>query len=47
MRQKALRRGKPGEDRRKAFQRALAALARRGFSYEEAKRAVEAAMAEE
>ncbi len=45
--EKALRRAKPGEDRGKTVQRAMAALARRGFSYEEAKNALDAALAEE
>ena len=40
---KFLRSGKPGEDRRKADQRVLAALARRGYPYAIAKEALRAA----
>lgn len=42
--QKAVSRAKPGEDPRKTAQRAIAMLARRGFSYELARSAVRQAM---
>lgn len=41
---KALRRAKPGEDPRKTAQRITAMLARRGFSYDQARDAIRAAM---
>ena len=44
---RGLRRAKAGEDPRKTEQRVLAMLARRGYRYDEAKAAIEAAREEE